>query len=73
VKRGTCDSCGAEIIWAITQHGKRMPMDATPVTIPRGLYTLEELPTNGQVHCHAVLPVYQSHFASCPDADKHRR
>ena len=25
-----CRSCGAPIIWAVTENGKRMPVDATP-------------------------------------------
>ena len=27
----TCRSCGADIIWALTLHGKHMPMDAVPI------------------------------------------
>ena len=26
-----CRSCGAEIVWAVTQLGKRMPVDVAPV------------------------------------------
>lgn len=28
----TCSSCGASIVWGVTRNGKRMPLDAHPVT-----------------------------------------
>ena len=27
---GTCRSCGAAILWAVTPNGKKMPLDAEP-------------------------------------------
>ena len=29
-----CRSCGADVIWIITEAGKRMPVDAAPGLIP---------------------------------------
>ncbi len=56
-----CRSCGAPIIWMKTKRGKSMPVNAAP--------SLEF----GQ-----VLPEYDptkhvSHFATCPNAAKHRK
>lgn len=62
----TCRSCGARIRWAQTAAGKRIPLDPTPekrVTLDN--YTGSEVA--------AVRDTYVSHFATCPDADVHRR
>ncbi len=57
-----CRSCGAEILWVKTTNGKDMPVDAKPerlmVAYANG-YHLEDC--------------YRSHFATCPNADQHRR
>jgi hypothetical protein len=78
-----CSSCGAAIIWAQTEAGRRMPVDAEAV--PDGnlqLYT-EELGgepaepgvqrvrflTRNQVLVEqaAKRPLWRTHFATCPD------
>lgn len=79
----TCRSCGAEILWARTERGKRMPLDAEPIadaiTETRGLFVLRE-----PDHQDGPLAVaawglegteahYRSHFASCPFAAQHRK
>jgi hypothetical protein len=66
-----CRSCGAAIIWAITANGKRMPVDAQPL---RGLLQLHDRPDD-EAPLVRVLPieVHRSHFATCPQADQHRR
>lgn len=65
-----CRSCGAEIRWARTSHGKLMPIEPDP----EGAFALR----NGR----AVFvgkedatdePRYRSHFASCPNAAAHRK
>lgn len=53
-----CSSCRARIIWFKTAAGKNMPVDADSVEAADQV--LE-------------LPRHQSHFATCPDRDKHRR
>ena len=73
----TCRSCGAEIIWAQTDSGKAMPMDAEPV-LPPGLFILVRggslLFARSLASSHAQVPsLYQSHFATCPNADEHRQ
>ena len=53
-----CRSCNAKIIWFKTAAGKNMPVDADTVE-----------PEDRSLD----LTRHQSHFASCPNADKHRR
>lgn len=66
-----CKSCGAPIIWCVTDGGKSMPVDASPV--PRGNLVLDLTTDPPAV---AVLSGYAtgyvSHFATCPHAAKHR-
>ena len=74
-----CKSCGAEIKWILTQSGKKMPVDAKPVPYradPGGSLSLVTM--NGRVE-RGVLDLdsdqagYVSHFATCPNANEHRR
>lgn len=69
-----CRSCRAEILWAIWEEtGKRAPFDPEPVyggnvilypgDPPRAVYAREP---NG-------VPLYVSHFATCPDSDSWRK
>lgn len=53
-----CKSCGAEVVWFFTKKGGRMPVDASTVCA-------SDTKLNLQYH--------RSHFATCPDADKHRK
>lgn len=53
-----CRSCGAEIVWMKTAMGRAMPADAA--TVPDGTQ-----PFDPKIH--------RSHFATCPNTDKHRR
>jgi hypothetical protein len=55
---GTCRSCGAEIVWLRTASGRNMPINAE---------TFE--PGDEQFDAKR----HQSHFATCPEADQHRR
>jgi hypothetical protein len=78
----TCGSCQAEITWAVTTKGKRMPVDAEPaedgnVVLHPGLGS-GDLPTatvipKAEDDPPPVFPRYRSHFATCPHADTHRR
>jgi hypothetical protein len=47
-----------------TTTGKRMPLDARPVP---GLFRIY-----GDTATH-IADAYTSHFATCPDADFHRK
>lgn len=74
---GTCESCGAMILWAVTAAGKRMPLD--PVAVEGGNVAV----TNGDQPAARVLKSGEdaaagewrgvSHFATCPHADQHRK
>jgi hypothetical protein len=69
-----CSSCDAEIVWAVTALGKRMPIDVTPTAV--GNVVLE---IDGDVLRARVVktsdprPRYVSHFATCPNANTHRK
>jgi hypothetical protein len=61
-----CKSCGAEIVWAKTQEGKTMPLNARRVRA----YRLKELETGEPVAEPSDEPVYISHFLTCPQASQ---
>ena len=56
-----CKSCKSPILWAITEHGRRMPLD---------LPAQRRFVLDGDT-CRSTV-VYTSHFSSCPNADQHR-
>jgi hypothetical protein len=76
-----CRSCNAEILWARTERGKKMPLDADAYTglAPGGLFVLREIDDwDGPLALAAwgllgTEPHYRSHFATCPDAADHRK
>jgi hypothetical protein len=53
-----CTSCQKQIIFFKTEKGNNMPVDADTVE-----------PADEELD----LSRHQSHFASCPNADKHRK
>jgi hypothetical protein len=65
---GSCRSCDAPIEWAVTNNGRRIPLDVAPgdrpnIVIDAGV-------------AYAVPPGKgdrTSHFVTCPNADAHRR
>ncbi len=77
--RGASPGCGAEIIWAISTRGNKIPMDAKPNPIgrfileddgegnePRAIYV-------GDRQDLAAGALYTSHFATCPYAKDYRK
>jgi hypothetical protein len=71
-----CRSCGAEIVWAFTDKGKKIPLD--PDRSPIGKIAL--IGQRAHVLSKAELSylgegrsLYVSHFATCPNASSHRR
>jgi hypothetical protein len=68
-----CRSCDAEIIWAVTSKGKRMPVDAEPSESGN-----VELDRSGRVPLaivHAQPPMeatnlHMAHHATCPQSDR---
>lgn len=75
-----CRSCRAPIVWAVTADGKRMPLDAVPAAdgnlaarrMPDGTLQVRVLTADLPDVADSERPAI-SHFASCPDADRHRR
>lgn len=65
----TCRSCHAPIIWATTQAGKAIPLDA--VAVPDGNIVI--LPSGIAVVNAEGGVRHKSHFATCPQASAHRR
>ena len=72
-----CRSCGAPIIWALTKHDRRIPLD--PIPVPDGNINIS-VDENGQTRSEIVnaplfssAPLYVSHFVTCPNAAQHRR
>lgn len=53
-----CRSCNASIIWFRTAAGKNMPVDSDTVQSGDALLDLSR---------------HKSHFATCPNANAHRR
>jgi len=75
---GYCRSCGARIRWIRTVGGKAMPCNAQPITFTRGggpetFVTPEGKVERGKRDPGGDLTGYISHFATCPQADRHRR
>lgn len=63
-----CRSCGAVIIWAQTENGKRIPLDAESEKRFVALCRIEDdTPVVALRHTHL------SHFATCPNASAHRK
>jgi hypothetical protein len=60
-----CKSCGAEITWAITPSGAKMPLDAKPL---KGVYLVE-----GEQATPVLGTLHANHWGTCPHADEHRR
>lgn len=75
---GRCRSCPQQIRWAITAKGKRIPLDPDP--FDDGNVTLELVAGVWHATVHgdpASIPAdakrFISHFATCPNAGRHRR
>jgi hypothetical protein len=65
----TCRSCGADILWAYTPNGKRMPFDAATTPEPvGGTYVLDN--SNRAREARQTDPpgteFHMNHFATCP-------
>ena len=77
MKVTTCKSCGAKIVWIKTQNGRSMPCNEEQVEY----HTKDGEVVRGNIikdGGSALVPIvdgigYVSHFATCPNADKHRR
>lgn len=80
-----CRSCRAKIVWATTEQGKSMPVDAEPVeggnvyyldqksSPPRVRVLADPQPTLEEGVDSADGLRYVSHFATCPQAEQWRK
>lgn len=75
-----CRGCGARIRWAVTEAGKRIPLDPEPrpdgnVHVYDGVayvLDLDGLPLHDH-RAHGDHRLYVSHFATCPQAASFRK
>jgi hypothetical protein len=58
MKKATCSSCGAAIVWLETASGKSMPVNAETARADDHFFDDE---------------IHVSHFSSCPHANQHRK
>lgn len=71
-----CRSCGAAIHWVVTPAGKRMPVNAGLVTVVKNESKRIVLITEKGETISDAQPGdkgYVSHFATCPNARRHRK
>lgn len=77
----TCKSCGAPILWIQTPAGKWMPCNEGLVEYMRDMCGKETVVTDrGEViRCSLTFPgpatglAHIPHWATCPNADRHRK
>lgn len=74
-----CTSCGESIIWASTDNGANMPIDATPVDTGNVAVHRDD---QGQLHARVLKHGDTTadwekrgtcHFETCVNADQHRK
>ena len=70
-EQATCKGCGAPLMWAVTEHGKRIPLNQ-----PEKRFILV-LVSNGagsdDYYEARMRQTYTSHFSDCPKADEFRK
>jgi len=65
----TCRSCGAQILFAKMKHtGRLMPLDVKPVQLVQISWDEKRGEVVGE-----MVGGFVSHFATCPNADQHRK
>lgn len=76
-----CRSCNAPIRWALTEKGKRIPLDSEAVEPidPRGLFVLRNVFGAGPTAIAATPesfpgePLYRAHFVTCDHPERFRK
>jgi hypothetical protein len=66
-----CRSCDADIVWALTEADKRIPLDAAPAA-DGNLVLVDGVARAPRIDDAPGAVTYVSHYATCPNADKHR-
>lgn len=64
-----CKACDAPIIWAETENGNRIPLDAKS----EKRFVLGREGSWGDTKVAAMKDTYTSHFATCPNANDFRK
>lgn len=72
-----CGSCKAPVIWAVLASSRRIPIDAEPceqgnVSLSRQPYGVLATPVKAML-AFGRKDLRRSHFATCPNAQKHRQ
>ena len=79
---GQCSTCAAPVLWCRTAKGKAMPLDVEPRADgnielrpqpPHGRVVAVYIKTTGTLDMLAQPVRFASHFATCPQAKKHRK
>lgn len=77
MEQDKCRTCGATVFWGQTKNGKQMPVDwgSNPfgtirVVVPADPREPVQLEVVGK---DPTEPRYTSHFATCPQANLHRK
>ena len=65
-----CSSCKQRIIWAKTTTGKAIPLNPDPI-VGGNLDLVDGVAR--VVQPHPAVKLYVSHFATCAQADAHRK
>lgn len=81
-----CDSCGAPLWFCWTKDGRQMPVNATPpgddqegnviclmARSGNGMVVIPLSAVSDEYREFAAKHARTSHFATCPQADKHRK
>lgn len=71
----TCRSCGAPIRWAISEKGRRMPVDTIPVIGGNIVLRPQQHrdPLALYIKPDPAIKRFVSHFVTCRDARKWRK
>ena len=62
-----CKTCGEMIVWAKTEKGKAIPLDA----MPEKRFVVTN--ASGTEPTVKYVETYQVHFIKCPNSEKSRR
>jgi hypothetical protein len=65
-----CRTCHREIVWGVTEAGKRVPLDPPEKRYIRADLMAEHYATEDD---YIMVETHVSHFATCPQADQHRK
>lgn len=75
-EHGTCRSCGAPILWAVTDKGRRIPLDPEPSDDGNQFVYRDvdaKLRATAREPARIASTRHVPHFATCPNARQHRR